>query len=472
MVAGTSTVVAAGLQPGGPVRCDAVVIGAGFAGLSAAVRLADAGLRVFVAEAAPRLGGRASSFVDRESGERVDNGQHVLFGCYRETYDFLRRVGSADLAPLQSRFTLTMAGTSGRSATLTCPRWPPPWHLIGGVLGWSALTLSDRLRVGRLAPMLLAARRHGAAAVAATVPSGQTVSAWLEARGQSRAIAEWLWHPLAIAALNQSPDIAAAPSFVRVLGELFGPRVEDASIGLPCVPLEDLYAEPARGAIEAHGGTVLTKTPARIVLDDAGGMIGVRAGETLVTAPVVISAVPWHGFDRIWMNGVPPQLDFVARNAAAMAGSPIVTVNLWLDGPASPAPIVGLVGGPMHWLFDKGAIFGYDDGHLSIVSSGADELAARENADIVALAREQLSLTLAAFASRQIRRAVVVRERRATFSLAPGAPARPATITPLDGLFLAGDWTDTGLPATIEGAVISGHRAADAARDWLRKSRA
>ena len=258
---------------------DVVVIGAGFAGLSAAVRLVDRGLRVVVVEEAPRLGGRATSFADRETGERVDNGQHVLFGCYRETYDFLRRLGADGLAPLQSRLCVTIADDRGRAFELACPRLPPPWHLMGGVLSWRALPLGDRLSAFGLRSWLSAARREGAVSAAARVPSSMTVSQWLGAHGQSAALCRWLWTPLAVAALNQSPDVAAAAPFARVLGELFGPRVEDSAIGVPTVPLDELFAAPAVRIIEQHGGRVLTRTPGRVLLGGNGALRGVDAGE-------------------------------------------------------------------------------------------------------------------------------------------------------------------------------------------------
>src|SRR6186997_2750659 len=167
------------------MRADVVVIGAGFAGLSAAVELAAAGRRVVVVEEAPRLGGRATAFTDRETGERVDNGQHVLFGCYRETYAFLARIGTDQLAPLQMSLSLAMADTSGRMSRLECPDWlRPPLHLVAGVLRWRALPLADRLSAIRVGRPLMAARRRGAAAVAAEVPHELTVAEWLRRHRQ------------------------------------------------------------------------------------------------------------------------------------------------------------------------------------------------------------------------------------------------------------------------------------------------
>ncbi|MEO7190467.1 MAG: hydroxysqualene dehydroxylase HpnE [Vicinamibacterales bacterium] len=445
---------------------DVVVIGAGFAGLSAAVRLAGAGLKVVVLEEAPRLGGRASAFTDRVTGERVDNGQHVIFGCYRETYAFLREIGTASLAPLQPQLRLVVANGDGPPRELLCPSLPAPWHLLAGVLSWRGLPLRDRLSALRLGRFLIDARRRGpraAAAAVADVAGDQTVTQWLTARGQSAALREWLWDPLAIAALNQSADTAGVEPFARVLAELFGPSRQDAGIGLATVPLDELFARPAAAYIEARGGQVHLRAPARVRLDARGHVRGVDVGGVTVATRLVIGAVPWHAVDRLWDDAIPAELDTLVSDAARMKSSPIVTVNLWLANAILPATFVGLLNGPMHWVFDKSAIFGQQAGHLSVVASGATRLVGLDNEAITRAALEHVRAALPALRHCDLRRSVVVREQRATFSLEPGRPRRPGAVTRLEGFLLAGDWTDTGLPATIEGAVQSGHLAADLA---------
>ncbi|MCC7007209.1 MAG: FAD-dependent oxidoreductase [Acidobacteria bacterium] len=450
------------------MTADVAVIGAGFAGLSAAVRLATTGYRVLVVEEKPRLGGRATAFTDRETGERVDNGQHALFGCYRETFAFLEAIGTADLVQLQPRLSLLMA-SAGRAYRLACPPLPPPWHLLAGVLRWRALSGSDRWAVLRMRNVLRDARRHGAAAAAARVSPDLTVTAWLRQERQPPHLCRWLWEPLAIAALNQAPDEAAAQPFVRVLAELFGPRAADSTIGLPSVPLDELYAGPSQRRIEALGGRVVQRARARLRIGTDERLELSIDGEHQPVA-AIISAVPWHDLARLWAADVPGTLHGLVERANAMVSCPIVTANLWFDAPITTSAFVGLVDGPMHWAFDKAVLYGRErPAHLAVVASGARELAALDNAEVARRAVGQLADALPNVRARRLVRSVVVREHRATFSVAPGAPRRPGTVTAVPGFFLAGDWIDTGLPGTIESAVISGHRAAAAAAAYLRE---
>lgn len=455
----TTRLVAGGApQP----RVDAIVVGGGFAGLAAGVELSGRGARVLLLEARPGLGGRATAFTDPQSGERVDNGQHVLLGCYHETFAFLKAIHAEGHVRLQPTLDVPFIDADGRASRFRCPPLMPPWHLLGGIVEWEALGWRDRLTAFRLAgPIRIAQRQHGGEARLAAASPGETVDAWLERNGQTARLRHMLWEPLALAALNQSPHEAAAPSFVQVLARMFGGSTTDAAIGIPLVPLDELYAGPARAFIEQHGGVVQTGAPARIVC--SGDRVDhVRTGTERHTAGTVIAAVPWYALSDLFVSPS-PALAPIIRSAAATAASPIVTVNLWLDRAVLDSPFVGLPGRKMQWVFDKRMAFGDEASHLSLVSSGASDMFRRANDELVALAVDEIVNALPRARSARVRRASVVRERTATFSLAPGQPARPGYRPDVRGLFFAGDWIETGLPATIEGAVLSGRRAARAA---------
>ncbi len=441
---------------------DVVVVGGGFAGLSAAVDLAGRGARVLVLEARPCLGGRASAFTDPETGDVVDNGQHALFGCYHETFRFLRIIGTGHLVQLDNQLEIEIIDRRGRHSRLRSMNMPPPLHLIAGLLRWTALSWRDRAAALAIGPVLSrAARRHSRGEPIDDQQQHETVAAWLRRHGQTEALCELLWEPLAVAALNQQMDVAAAAPFVRVLAQMFGGSRQDAAIGLPRVPLDALYATPAARWLTERGHEVRTGAVARIVCaGEAVSHVDVR-GER-IEAGVVVCAVPWHALERT-LDRAPARMAQTIAAATATSSSPIVTVNLWLDRAVTDVPFVGLPGRTMQWIFDKRQAFAERASHLSLVSSGAAAIVARSNRELIDLAVDEVRDALAPAREAAVIRAVVVREKRATFSLAPGEPRRPQTVTPVKGLFLAGDWIDTGLPATIESAVVSGHRAGAAA---------
>ena len=445
---------------------DVIVVGAGFAGLSAAVRLTRDGARVLVLEARARLGGRATSFPDRETGEVVDNGQHVLTGCYRDTFDFLEEIGAESHVRLQPQLTVTMIDPEGRRSRLDCSGMPAPLHLLSGLFDWTALNWADRWGALGMASAIRTARREAQGDHRRLAASpGETVENWLIRNGQTARLREMLWDPLALAALNQSPKVASAPTFARVLGEMFGSDPRGAAIALPTRPLEAMYAIPAREYIEANRGTVRTGTPARVRIE-SGRMVGVTAGPDTWSPTIVVVSVPWFALGETFEGDLQP-LAALLDAARQTAASPIVTVNLWFDRAVLDEAFVGLPGRTLQWAFDKRLVLGDAASHVTLVSSGAEDVVGRSNPELIELALRELTSAIPAAADAQVLNATVVREPRATFSLAPGQPARPATRTPVSGLLLAGDWVDTGLPATIEGAVRSGHWAAQAARDML-----
>jgi hydroxysqualene dehydroxylase len=439
---------------------DVIVIGGGLAGLSAAAALAGAGVRVGVFEARPSLGGRASAFTDPATGERIDNGQHLMLGCYHQTFEFLSRVDASGNVRLQADLEVTMIDETGRASTLSCPSLPSPYHLLGGLVEWDGVPLRDRLSVVNLAGSLRRASRFVATGRGYLPASdGETVENWLIRNGQSRRLREMLWEPLALAALNQSPQRAAAPPFVRVLGQMFGPDRRDSAIATPLTPLTDMYAEPARRFIESRGGRVQLSAAARAVVE-SGRATGIDVRGERIGAGRIVCSVPWFALQDVLPGE--PALASIIEAANGTAASPIVTVNLWLDRPVLDGSFVGLPGRTFQWVFDKRQVFGDSARHLSMVSSGAEAVVGQPNEVLSRLAVAELRGALSRAREANVERSLVVRERRATFSLAPGQPARPAARTPVEGLFLAGDWTDTRLPATIEGAVASGHAAARA----------
>lgn len=440
---------------------DVIVIGAGCAGLAAACALASRGARVLVLEARGQLGGRATAFLDRESGEWVDNGQHVLMGCYHETRAYLARLDAGDAIRFQPRLAFTCVDRQGRVSRLDCPPWRPPLHLAGGLLRWKALSWGDRLAATRIMAGLKAARQMVLAGAPAPVLRGETVGQWLRRHGQTPRLIGLLWEPLAVAALNQSVDVAAAAPFVRILGQIFSDDPFDAALGLPARPLHQVFGEPARTYLEARGGQIKVDALSRVVL--AGDRIGyVDTRGTSIRAAAVIVAVPWFGLGAVLRGHENGPLREVVAREAARASSSIVSVNLWLERAALPAPFVGLPERTFQWMFDKRWAFGEGASHVTLVASGADQVLRRSNEELGALAVQEATDALPELRPARVQRIRVVREPNATFSVASDQPARVGAVTPVRDLFLAGDWTDTGLPATVEGAILSGHRAAAA----------
>jgi zeta-carotene desaturase len=310
------------------------------------------------------------------------------------------------------------------------------------------------------------------------------VGQWLRAHGQSERLITALWEPLAVAALNQPIDQAAAAPFARVLAEMFGRDRTAASLVLPAQPLHEMYAEPARAFIERHGGIVRMNALARIVVD-ATGVTAVEVRGERIPATAVIAAVPWHALAALFATAqhgpgpdtvqhgprfntvqhgsrtdIPPGLAATIADASAMASMPIVTVNLWYDRVVMDETFVGLTERTVQWVFDKRRIFGEASSHLSLVVSAAEAVAPLTRDELVAIAVRDVAGALPAARRATLVRASVVREKQATFSLSPGQPDRPPNRTGVRGLVLAGDWTDTGLPGTIESAARSGHLAA------------
>ena len=445
---------------------DVVVIGAGFAGLSAAVRLTRNGARVLVLEARARLGGRATAFPDRETGELVDNGQHVLLGCYTETFAFLRDIGAADTSGSQPQLAVTMIDRAGRRSRLSCPALPPPLHLLAGVFDWDALSWSDRLSVlGMAAPLRIARRALQPGSTRQGRVAGRDGRELADSqRPDPRACARcsgirWRWRRS-----TSRREQAAAPVFARVLAEMFGDDPRAAAIALPTKPLHadvrasrraSYHREPWRHRAHRRGrddsalqdGARRRRRGGRRTMAGGRGDFRRARGSRSPTCSTAPPAPLGDVLDRARRDGVVADRD----------REPLVRPAV-LD-----EPFVGLPGRAMQWVFDKRLVFGDERARtLSLVSSGAAAIVAshERRADRTAHRRAARGAAGAARCS------VCPRDRRPRAARHVFARARPAGAA-VDrnrrarACCLAGDWIDTGLPATIESAVRSGHRAAD-----------
>ena len=438
---------------------DALVIGGGFAGLAAGAALAAEGVRVTVLEKRPVLGGRAYSYTDATTGETIDNGQHAMMGCYHHLFRFLDRIGATDKLVIQPNLRVAMLDPERGRGVIACPQLPSPLHMAAGVLGYRLLGVADRVRVlvGGLRLLAMKKRRDPRL-------GRLTVDGVLDLLGQSEAARRAFWHPVALATLNEDPALASADLLAEVMVRAFFSTKEDARFVLSRVGLSDLYTDDARRFIEARGGRVETK--AQVVgigvRGDEISHLELRDGRRL-TAQAYVSAVPPQSLFPLLPLAVRrevPALGAIER----LVSSPIVSVHVWFDRPLLDDDFVGFVGTQTHWCFNRDKITGRDPrggSYLTFVISGARAIVDLDADAIVAATLADVRRLIPGAAAATVRHTQVVKEKFATMSPTLEAAAlRPAAATPFVNFFLAGDWTATGLPATIESAVASGHAAA------------
>ncbi len=442
-----------------------LIVGGGFAGLAAGVALAKAGRRVRLLEQKPHLGGRACSFLDSTTGSVVDNGQHLFMGCYHQTLEFLKTIGTIDRLRFQPGLSVQFLEQDGRLSALDCPRLPAPWHLLVGVLRSGSFSWSEKFEVLRMR------RALGAASNLPDDKRSMTVDEWLKALGQSENLRRKFWNLICIAAMNEDPRIASALLFERVLKLALFSSPLDSRLGLARVGLSDCYSNAAAEFIAAHGGRVELGRSVTGLLIRAGVCEGLTlAGGERIQAQTIFCAAPWNKFTCILPGDLLRSEPFFT-NILALRPAPIISINLWFDRPVTDLEFVGLRGTTIQWLFNKSRIFAEDGfqtpnsklSYISLVLSGAHEHIGRAKEELLAVAMKELQEVLPAAKQAKLVHSLVIKERFATFSPGIGVEdLRPAATTPIRGLYLAGDWTATGLPATIEGAVKSGYTAASA----------
>jgi squalene-associated FAD-dependent desaturase len=426
----------------------AIVIGGGLAGLASAAALGQSGFQVDLFESRGFLGGRATSYPvpgdtsgAAGASEVIDNCQHVLLRCCVNLMDFYGRLGVADRIQFHKRFYFIEPG--GRTSTLEAGSLPAPLHFTGSFRKLAFLGLADKIGIARA---LLAIRReHGRR----TDLDRITMLAWLQEKRQTAAAISRFWNQVLVSAINEDLDRMAASHGFQVFWLGFLARANTYEMGIPAVPLGDLYGPDTWrriGNVRLH-----LRSPVDRVIAEDGAIRGVLAGGEQHSADSYISALP---YERV--PAVIPELNL---NIDRFEHSPITGIHLWFDRSITQLPHATLLDRTIQWMFNKSG-----GRYLQLVVSASRSLVEMPRAEVIALAVHELAEFFPRVKEAQIEKAHVVKEIRATFSAAAGLEqARPLSTTQFPNFFLAGDWTRSGWPATMEGAVRSGYLAAEAA---------
>ncbi len=440
------------------------IAGGGLAGLAAACALSDAGFRVTLFEKRPFLGGRASSWEHPGTGEVVDNCQHVLFRICTNLTEFYNRIGVANQIRWFDEMTFIEPG--GRTSVMKSSPLPAPLHTAPSFLRFNFLNAADKFSIARaLVPLTLAAQPD----------TGQSFQHWLDQHGQTKQAVERFWRPILVSALSEELDLISISAAAQVVREsMKSPAARQ--MGVPTVPLTDLYNK-AGDYIRARGGVLhfrtslayLTPSESRVTVRTID-----RASERPGHVPDIfdyfISAIPFDALDVILLDT--PGSAPLRERLSHFETSPITGIHLWFDRQISDLDHAVLLDRTIQWMFHKSrlqplraqATEGSPKGsYIELVVSSSKTLIDKSRAEIVDLALEEVREFFPAARAANLVKSTVIKELHATYSPRPGIDVhRPAAATAWPRVFLAGDWTATGWPATMEGAVRSGYLAAEA----------
>ena len=435
------------------------IIGAGLAGLAAGVELADRGHQVELLERRPRAGGATYSFPDSETGDEVDNGQHIFMECTTAYRAFLERLGTLELTYRQERLHVPVFDRDGRRSDLWAANLPFGLHLAPALLRYRHLSWRQKIQIARafLALRLLPVHERGRL-------EGITFEQWLRERGQSTDTIREFWDFLVIPTLNCRAHQASASQSIFVLEEGFQKDARSAALAVPAAGLSTLHVDPAMRTIEERGGTVSLRTRIESVEVEDGRVAGLvlRDGERRPFDACVSAIAPWRLLPLL------PEAFRAEEPFAALSRfrpAPILNLHLWFDRPVADFPFAAFIRSEVQWAFNRSRVGGEDETgrqHLVIsISAPTDEFFPLPREEVCARVLPQLREALPAARDATLVHYRVVKEPEATFVPAPGL-ARPGPRTPIPNLFLAGSYTNTGWPATMESAVRSGLAAAAA----------
>lgn len=441
-----------------------IVIGGGIAGIASACALADAGYQVRLFERRPFLGGRASSYEHPGTGEIIDNCQHVLIGRCTALLDLYRRLDVKGHIRWYDQFTFLTP--DGKTTILKPGPLPAPFHSSLSFLGAPAFSIRDKLAIAR-----------GLSHFLRGLPpdSAEDFDHWLRRHGQTRCAIDRFWKPVLVSALNEELDRISVHYAAKVFRESFLLSPESGRMGIPSIPLSELYNR-AIDYIRQRGGEVCLRTMVD-GMDRSEQRWTVNVSGRTFSSQSIILALSFEAMAKL-LPSLPqnPAGEELARNLSQFEQSPITGIHLWFDREITNLDHAVLLDTTIQWMFNKSRLQpahrGAEGSYLELVVSASKLLVPMTRQDIIDLALRELALFFPVAASATLLKAAVVKEVRATYSIRPQLDAiRPSTISPWPGIFLAGDWTATGWPATMEGAARSGYLAAEALAYDLGNSR-
>lgn len=417
-----------------------IVIGGGIAGLTSAAYLTNKGFSVTLLESTPKLGGRAYSFKDQISNDVIDNGQHILMGCYTNTLKFIKLIGAEDNFIFQKYLEINFLKSGSSPIKLKSFGVLYPLNILFGLLHFKAITFRDRVSIIRFMikiPIVSSKRLKD-----------RNVREWLESENQSEEVIKSLWQIIAVGALNTDIENASAVTFRDILIQIFFSGNFSSTIILPKYGLSQSYVNDAVKFIEKNKGILqLSSSVEELVISENNIVEIITTKKKYKDFDYVILAVPLYSLRKLLPDGIiTPDINFEY--------SSILNVHIWLKNNPLTEPFYGLIDSPVHWIFNK-------DSHINIVISNANHLMEKTADEIYELCMRELKLFTVILES-DVQYFKVLKEKRATFIPANQIiNSRPSSNTKINNLFLAGDWTDTGLPSTIESAVKSGKIAAE-----------
>lgn len=435
------------------------IIGGGFAGLSAGVYLSEKGFHVEIFEKRPLLGGRAYSVKDSKTGDTMDNGQHLMMGCYHHTLAFLEKIGTRHLLEFQEKMEVNFADPQGQHFSLSCPKLPAPLHLLAGLVAFKKLSWSDKWAMMKLMAGVKKLNEREFESL-----DSITCEQWLALWNQSEESIQNFWEPLILATLNEIPSIASAQMLAVVLRDALLKSKQDSLMVWSKVGLSELYTEAASSFIENQGGKVHCRRGIqKIVFHDTASKIEKLRLEdgSEHSADYYINACPPEALLSLLDDKTASQDYF--KSFSEISFSPILGINLWFDRSISEKSFTGLIESPIHWMFNKAKVLSLcSKNYYSLVISGAYELKDMPHEDLLKLALSELQKAFPQAREAKLLHHRILKELKATPSFGIHSNRwRPAYKSPYSNFYLTGDWTATGLPATIEGAVKSAYEVSE-----------